>query len=260
MRILHSPSPLASLLILLTSPLRITADSNEWPYNLPANVKYYPEHERLARRNIDAHARLRENHAPTAVRKMSSDEGEMFFLDYWQFGPSTKEQWDGVTAESSDPRSEGFSANLRPEMQGQDPSNLTDSALRQPFLLHSNTSQHSSRWSLWGRSLSQRDFQCPSGTESCASIGRPDSCCGTGETCVRVTDTGLGDVGCCARGSFCGSGLSPCNTAAGYQSCPGSPNGGCCIPNFACLDIGCTWTAPYQKTSTNQRQASLPQP
>ncbi|KAF1814602.1 hypothetical protein P152DRAFT_456877 [Eremomyces bilateralis CBS 781.70] len=256
MRPLCSPSLLSSFLVLLlTSAETASVDSDKWPYDLPADVKYYPEHERLVRRNIEAHSRLRRDAQPTAVRKMSGDEGEMFFLDYWQLGQSSDEAWASESAFSDgSPDPDDNTVASVPAPLDHDRlahrSNLSDPTPLQPFLLHSNATEQEHRW-LWGRSrLSRRDFLCPLGTESCAGIGRPNSCCGAGETCVQVDDTGLGDVGCCPQGSNCGGELSSCDTAAGYQACPNSPNGGCCIPNYACLDVGCIVASTMTTTVT----------
>ena len=42
----------------------------EWPYNLPAPVKYYPEDEGLVKRNHEIRQRLQPQ-SPVGMRKMS---------------------------------------------------------------------------------------------------------------------------------------------------------------------------------------------
>src|SRR5450755_1881366 len=79
--------PASLLLLIATSPTCVPAQDLQWPYNLPPHVKYYPEDEALVRRDIEIQQRLQRQPA-VGVRKMSDDPGEMFFLDYWSFGPS----------------------------------------------------------------------------------------------------------------------------------------------------------------------------
>jgi hypothetical protein len=96
-------------------------------------------------------------------------------------------------------------------------------------------SQHSRR-----SVLAKRAFECPAGTRDCAGIGRPTSCCAQGETCQLVPDTGLGDVGCCAAGKTCAGAVRNCE--AGYAACAASIGGGCCIPNYECVAMGCKFS------------------
>lgn len=86
--------------------------------------------------------------------------------------------------------------------------------------------------------LLKRQFRCPEGTLSCVSVGAPDVCCGGSSTCVKVQNSNIGDIGCCPNGQSCAGSIS-CNESAGYTSCPGSSNGGCCLPGFQCSGIGC---------------------
>lgn len=101
--------------------------------------------------------------SPVRVRKMSEDEGEMFFLHYWAFEDSS----------SSD--------NL--------------SVASAPIVLHTI---HDRPLALLGRSLFSRDSQCPANTESCSVIDS-SLCCPSGQTCV-ATKSG---VGCCASADGC---------------------------------------------------------
>ncbi|KKK23083.1 hypothetical protein P175DRAFT_0499001 [Aspergillus ochraceoroseus IBT 24754] len=155
------------------------------------------------------------------VHKMSDDEGEKFFMDYWHFeddpivGNFTERQ------ESNPPRETDRSA-LLPRSYPFHPSFALDSdRLRNLRFSH----------------LVKKDFQCPSGTYSCTAINRPDSCCSTDETCMIVKDTGSGDVGCCPSGQTCSGTIGSCSQ--GYTSCPSSLGGGCCIPGYECVTGGC---------------------
>ncbi|KAK0720569.1 hypothetical protein B0H67DRAFT_600026 [Lasiosphaeris hirsuta] len=96
--------------------------------------------------------------------------------------------------------------------------------------------------------LERRQWACPTGTSSCADIGYPNSCCGTGETCVEVEDTGLGPVGCCPAGASCGGSVQSC--ADGSMPCASDIGGGCCIPGFVCQGVGCVRSASATPTPT----------
>ncbi|KAB8596086.1 hypothetical protein FH972_025795 [Carpinus fangiana] len=78
------PRVVLGLLVSSCCIAPIAAAEKPWPYNLPRDQKYYPEHEALVKRNLEIEKRLA-TQAPVGVRKMSNDPGEMFFLDYWQF-------------------------------------------------------------------------------------------------------------------------------------------------------------------------------
>jgi hypothetical protein len=228
--------PAGLLLLIATPPARVSAQQLQWPYNLPSHVKYYPEDEALIRRDIEIQQRLQQQ--PVAgVRKMSDDPGEMFWLDYWSFTPSV----DGnTTASCSKPA--GQTHQLRP----QHVNDTLPASFEQPFPLHSDQEISDSsvirrhvRFSLFERSmLDRRGFQCPNGTNACTALN-PNVCCAVGETCQTVQDTGtgLGTVGCCPDEETCGGSLSTC--PSGYTSCPNNPGGGCCIPGYACYDVGC---------------------
>lgn len=181
----------------------------QWPYDLPPHVKYYPEDERLVRRNLEAQERL-ETQSPVGVRKMSDDEGEMFFLEYW-----------------------GFEVEGREE-EGTDVWN-NSSAIQPPFALHADPMPGlSPRFAK--HLFAKRAFNCPSGTNSCEGIGRPNSCCPNGLTCNLITDSGLGDVGCC-EGNSCAGQVVSC--MEGYSPCNVNQGGGCCIPEYRCEGVGC---------------------
>ncbi|KAL4879474.1 hypothetical protein BJY04DRAFT_193507 [Aspergillus karnatakaensis] len=155
------------------------------------------------------------------VRKMSDDEGEKFFMDYWNFevgsiisnstGSYGRNEHIEVDRRTILPRSHYFQPPFLPGIE------------RYSGMRHSP--------------LVRRDFECPAGTHGCSSISRPDSCCRTDETCVIVEDTGSGDVGCCPAGQGCSGTIGSC--WEGYTSCSSSLGGGCCIPGYDCVDGGC---------------------
>ncbi|RDW62695.1 hypothetical protein BP5796_10997 [Coleophoma crateriformis] len=233
----------ASLLILIASQQSIAQavendqSALEWPFYLPPHVKYWPEdppHRRRDLEAVDEHVRLGRN--PVGVMKMSDDEGEKFFMEYWQF--------EGDVARSNQ-------SPLRPRDQVEEAILLANASATVPFkpafALHAEFHELKAR-DVEGQDaadvlaqLQRRAYECPGGTASCSSIGYPNSCCATGETCYQIPDTGLGSVACCAAGSTCGDNVSTC--AAGYTSCGSELGGGCCIPGYVCAGVGCTPSA-----------------
>jgi hypothetical protein len=199
----------------------------DWPYNLPLHAKYYPEHENHIKRDLEIQQKLNMA-APSGVRKMSDHEGEKFFLDYWQF--------DEQMASDKPPnarRSISSAALL---------SNISNvEELLPPLLLHAESQQFIPSHRFFGRGLSERAYQCPTGTNSCASVGYPNSCCATGETCMSLPENNGATIGCCPDGASCGGQVGSCDTAAGYTNCE-SENGGCCIPGYTCQGAGCELT------------------
>lgn len=247
---MHSLSLLslpASLLLLISCfPARTISAEVQWPYNLPPHVKYFPEDEHLVRRNVEIQQSIA-GRKPAGVRKMSDDEGEMFFMEYWQFEPRVDSHpFQGQeiqVSKRSISRMRGTHGTE--EADGQRANASIPHQPLPPFLLHYDKQDQINPhvgWSLLSpRDLfsnhAKRDFQCPTGTSACTSINRPDSCCATSETCQIITDTGLGDVGCCGQGLTCSGVVSNCSP--GNTPCPGAQGGGCCIPGFACVDVGC---------------------
>lgn len=219
LRILSLPPALIALIV--TYPTIAIAEPKS-PYDVPAHMKYFPEDEVLVKKGLAAMEQIATK-SPIGARKMTEDEAEMFFLDYWQFDE-----------EDVPIRRRSLELEYLNQTMGD--------GLLAPLLLHSASSGQS-HISNRMNYLFKRDFQCPAGTNSCESIQRPNSCCSTDETCVSVTDTGQGDVGCCPSGQSCTNAVSSCDTSAGYTSCEGtSANGGCCIPGFVCFGVGCKFT------------------
>ncbi|KAL8740337.1 MAG: hypothetical protein Q9190_006947, partial [Brigantiaea leucoxantha] len=76
--------PTSLLLLIASAPLSTLSIDAQWPYNLAPHVKYFPGDEPIIKRNVEIQERL-QYQSPIALRKMDSDEGKMFFLEYWQF-------------------------------------------------------------------------------------------------------------------------------------------------------------------------------
>ncbi len=235
--------PTSLLLFIASTPTPAQALEARWPYSLPPGVKYFPEDEPVVRRSLDIQKRLVDQR-PIGVHKMNSDEGEMFFLEYWRFHRGSQEttlQDELVPAERRARSLQSHSDEDDHTPLGTWLHNMTSHPLLQaPFSLHANQDEAypgplSPRGVL--HFLNGRGFQCPTGTASCTAINRPNSCCPTGEACQLITDVGLGDVGCCTQGQSCSNQVSSCQQ--GYTSCPGSSGGGCCIPGYTCNGVGC---------------------
>ncbi|KAL1874970.1 hypothetical protein Plec18167_005638 [Paecilomyces lecythidis] len=180
---------------------------------------------------------------------MSDDEGEKFWPEYWYFGDEVENVGLNDTAGKQYRHEEADSGSN---------TWLNHSELipyRPSFPLHSSGGAGGAPY-LIGRyipaprdllsPLAKRAFQCPAGSHSCSSINRPSSCCGTGEICQLIQDTGLGDVGCCPQGQSCSGSVTTCG--AGYSSCPSNPGGGCCIPGYECVNSGCALIATVTVT------------
>ncbi|GLA23323.1 hypothetical protein AnigIFM63604_003061 [Aspergillus niger] len=164
------------------------------------------------------------------VHKMTDDEGEKFYLDYWLFDEAYTA---GNTSNANDSLSQTQPYNL-------DTTEKVDFQPRSyPFRpsYPSDLEVERRGWSEHFSPLLRREFKCPSGTYGCSSIDRPESCCSTGDTCVLVKDTGSGDVGCCPKGETCSGTIGSCQD--GYSSCSSSLGGGCCIPGYECVTGGC---------------------
>ena len=171
---------------------------------------------------------------PVAVRKMSTDTSEMFFQEYWGFS-------DPLSIESST-----FSKEADADTSTNS-SLLLDTCLQPPLLPHSSSTPP-----LLLRALQKRDFTCPTGTNSCASIGAAYGCCPQGTTCQL---SGSGELGCCPGSQASCSGSTPTQCEDGYSPCPQFHGGsGCCLAGFTCQSDGCK-CSPFQ-TSREQRGAN----
>ena len=208
--------PPAIIALCATSAVSAAEPGSQWPHNVPRHLKYFPEDEVHAKRGLSVKQRL-QHEKPIGVKKMSLDEGEMFMLDNWIFDDSSNNELNNITARALSP--------LRPLAQSDW---LARMHVRDVLL--------------------KRQFQCPDGTRSCEGIGAPDVCCGTGSNCITISGSSdAGDVGCCPEGQNCAGSVS-CDEASGYTSCPGSSNGGCCLPGFKCQGVGCKSPPQLQDT------------
>ncbi|RWA14712.1 hypothetical protein EKO27_g398 [Xylaria grammica] len=201
---------------------------------------------------------------PTAVRKMSLDEGQKFMPEYYAFAPQGFYGGFPQSPLKLEAREAGILV-LTPEEEALLAGNSSATlAFRPPFPRHhdyrdldargrirgSGKSARSSgsqgvgeSWSLYRRAiealarLQGRDFTCPDGTHVCSNINEPNYCCTDGTTCFVVENApDAGNVGCCPDGETCGGSVAAC--ANGNTACPAEEGGGCCISGFVCADIG----------------------
>lgn len=182
------------------------------------------------------------------VRKMTDDEGEKFFLDYWRFVDNAQ----GISLSGREAGDHNATMGDAESDAAQN-QNKFDEELPAVFLARTypfrpsflssgsdanlEGSWESSNSNSNSNSLQPRNFKCPTGTYGCTSINRPNRCCRAGETCELVSDTGSGDVGCCPSGETCSGIVGYCQ--AGYTACSDTLGGGCCIPGYDCVPGGC---------------------
>ena len=237
--------PLSLLLLIADWPAQ--SESIEftslWSRKLPPSTIIHPRFEFLNRRESKLQ-KLFAGQKPIGARKMSGDESEMFLMEYWQFDNDLETGKNPATWDQGRTVLRHYNSDQGKE----DGPGLQNASMphpfQPPFSLHSEQQTRNSL--VLGRlprglsGLDERAFQCPSGTSSCSSISRPNSCCPLGDVCQLITDTGKGDVGCCQEGQSCSDEVSNCQE--GYPSCPGSQGGGCCIPGYTCVAVGCRLT------------------
>ncbi|KAJ4396266.1 hypothetical protein N0V93_000485 [Gnomoniopsis smithogilvyi] len=139
---------------------------------------------------------------PTAIRKMGTDAGEKFTHEYFAFGDQDSVVQAGTQAKAAVP-AHGILTDEEEALLAVNSS--ASIPYRAPFAAHFDgdvaalEARHSiDPWEVFRNAkmikarLQRRDYACPTGTSSCSAIGYPNSCCQTGATCVKITDTGLG--------------------------------------------------------------------
>lgn len=216
-----------------------------WPRELSFKMGHPSPVSPIDKRHSDPQ-KIARGQEPVGVRKMSGDESEMFFMEYWQIDAKL---YDADNLSYRD-RNRRLIRSHGPDLVENAVPGLRNASiphiLEAPFALHSERRIMSNpllrRLPQALSLLGERAFQCPSGTSDCSSISRPDSCCPSGEACQLITDSGQGDVGCCGQEQSCSQQVAGCQQ--GYSSCPGTQGGGCCIPGYVCVGVGCECTPP----------------
>jgi hypothetical protein len=195
---------------------------------------------------------------PTAVRKMSLDEGEKFMPEYYAFAPA--DPYGG--SRQAPLQLLAHDVPISEELALLAANSSASLEFRPPFPQHYDYRRNNVRGgsgrrkgqsgegeapgSLYRRArealarLQGRQFMCPGGTHVCSNIDQPNYCCTDGTTCFVVQNApDAGNVGCCPDGQTCGGSVASC--ADGNTACPAAEGGGCCIPGFVCANIGCTY-------------------
>ena len=183
---------------------------------------------------------------PTAVRKMGLDDGEKFFPEYMAFEEEIYEQ--AMLSPREAVAAVRMSREEEVRLLG------TDSLIsyQPPFAPHVTGDEGQLGWEIFRRagealSLLQGRQSCPEGMGNCANVGEPNKCCMNTEVCVTVQDSSSGNIACCPQGKKCSGAVGQC--AQGATSCPAELGGGCCIPGFVCLGVGCKLDIPSQSIS-----------
>ncbi|RYC59705.1 hypothetical protein CHU98_g6496 [Xylaria longipes] len=203
---------------------------------------------------------------PTAVRKMSPDEGEKFMPEYYAFAPADFYGGNLQTPLQLLARGVDF-AVLTPEEEALLATNSSAALVfRPPFPRHYDHRARSPEGrrksdsrSLYRRTvevlarLRSREFTCPAGTHVCSNIDEPDYCCTDGTTCFVVENApDAGNVGCCPDGQTCGGSVASCDD--GNTACPAEEGGGCCIPGCPIHNLGNTPDDNDRNTHADEQQ------
>lgn len=184
----------------------------------------------------------------------------MFFGEYWGF--EAREEEEGQKNAAGDVLRREYQ-DTDNEAQGNSSAILS---FRPAFAIHEADSPTPpgleaarSQYQRSSRALSallKRAFRCPTGTSACTSISQPNYCCASSETCVTITDTGLGPVGCCPSGQTCEGTITHC--AAGQTACAQSLGGACCVAGFVCFDVGCVSSVVVTSITTVTQSPPTP--
>ncbi|OBT88898.1 hypothetical protein VE02_01931 [Pseudogymnoascus sp. 03VT05] len=231
---MHIPNLLIALppSLLLLSTYATSAHAHNNGAALPP-AAHLPEPQVIQRRQEIA-ARIEAGTKPVRVRKMTEDEGEMFFNEYWGF--EAREEGGDVLRREYESEDEISRVNSSSVFTFRPAFAIHEAASSAPRGLSEAQAQHH-RSSRALSALLKRAFQCPTGTTACTSISQPNYCCASTESCITIPDTGLGPVGCCPSGQSCSGAITHC--AAGQTACPQSLGGACCVAGFVCFDVGC---------------------
>ncbi|KAK0635563.1 hypothetical protein B0T17DRAFT_650536 [Bombardia bombarda] len=209
----------------------------------------------LVAAQIEAAQAQAQQQLPTAIRKMPPDQGEKLYHEYCAFPMDMDNHNHHMGAPMPAPKAAmaarrlslaaANAASTNSSMSYRPPRGGVRNGGGNIFRRRGAAAAAAAEEAL--ARLERRDWSCPAGTSSCASIGYPNSCCQTGETCTEIVDTGLGSVGCCPAGATCGGAISGC--ATGNTACASDLGGGCCIPGFVCQGVGCVSTTAISPSS-----------
>ncbi|KXJ90827.1 hypothetical protein Micbo1qcDRAFT_234114 [Microdochium bolleyi] len=204
-------------------------------------------------------ARANEDVAPTAVRKMSLDEGEKLMPEYLAFAVSRQYPLSAPEAALLDSRAYSPAAAAFQPPWGIHLIPRSGSANNSPLLDARGGSEAAQRDVL--ARLQGRQFACPDNTSACTNIGQSGYCCAKGTTCFVVEGApASGNVGCCPNGQNCLGSVGECT--GGSTACAANVGGGCCIPGYVCANVGCigSWVSLITQTTVTSTVVNQPTP
>ncbi|OAX83475.1 hypothetical protein ACJ72_02161 [Emergomyces africanus] len=285
MQILPAPFPSHRFLVLRLSALQLITS---FTYAATDIANNNISNAALAQRDVEFQNRLA-GQSPVGVRKMTDDEGEKFWLDFWYFddvvvgGSAAVGQQQQSNRRGRRGNDEEFGglrehrAVNRPDNQkigglGDGMLNISIASSYPPFPLHGNAADEGGEnqdnrggrggmsFPLLGRSLSRWWLR-----DGALVFGRRNfNCPADTEPCISINRPNS----CCGAGSKCifvkdtGLGDVGCcrvgdtcsgdliECAEGYRPCPHNPGGGCCIPGYSCVDQGCIYISTITVTAT----------
>ncbi|KAH8155474.1 uncharacterized protein LAJ45_00484 [Morchella importuna] len=226
---------LALQLLLLVPSLHFAAatPAYDWPAGIDPSEKYWPPGTGPpSKRSLqEEYAEFNSTDRCSAVRKVSAENPAEKY--YWDWDHEARSQ-QGFLGISSLEVPEEEEPELEPELEDGEDLETRSVKYRAPLRMRSFASDDGIIGVLLGK---RQNFECPTGTYSCTDIGVPGSCCRTSEICERITDTGMGVVGCCPSGQQCGGSLTSCGDD--MKTCASNQGGGCCISGYSCSVNGC---------------------
>ncbi|OTB06959.1 hypothetical protein M426DRAFT_318327 [Hypoxylon sp. CI-4A] len=208
--------------------------------------------------------RAQQQEHPTAIRKMTPEEGEKILPHYYAFEPAPQPQLEARGATDD----EELSGNSTAVVPFEPPYPIHYDYVRPKPRRALEARREEEKESLYHRArdvlskLRGRQFACPQDTHSCTNIDQPNYCCTDGTTCFVVTNApDAGNVGCCPEGQNCGVTVGTCTD--GSTACSAEQGGGCCISGFVCAEVGCissTVSVITQTTITSTAIRTTPSP
>lgn len=238
-------------LLLLVPSLHFAAatPAYDWPAGVDPSEKYWPPGTGPpSKRSLQEYTDFNQTDRCSAVRKVSAENpGEKYYWD-WEHEATSQQgfllglgnnnlevdepELDDEWEEEGQQEGEVDVVVVVEVEEGEETPQANKYSA--PLRMRSFASDDGIIGVLLGK---RQNFQCPTGTYACTSIGVPGSCCRTDEICERIPDTGMGVVGCCPSGQECAGRLSGCGS--NMKTCASSQGGGCCIEGYSCSANGC---------------------
>ncbi|QMW31274.1 hypothetical protein G4B84_006655 [Aspergillus flavus NRRL3357] len=217
------------------APLAVQAltDGNSSIYHQKADLDTY----KILQRNAAIQSQLSQT-SVQGIKKMSDDEGEKFFLDYWYFGETNQ-----TDLQSSQP-SEKRQSSLHPRIYPYQPSHPLDLGAN----VYTVTITVSSTVMVSTVTDTVPATSTVSSSSSSSSSTTKSSSESTGEFTPPARPTSLSTATASQTGSICPIGFYACSAV--YQ-------GGCCRTGRDCDTSSCPQT-PSTTITTNDRTIVVP--